>query len=193
MKTVISWTEGANFFWLRNHEAADPSLHELARVMYEAASQSAPQMLYPGEWHLPYVITTRDNTEVIRYWIETSTEGVHQMLILKDAIQVSTARTAAVSFRNVDYGVEKSEEVFAKLTSDERIHGSAMAHQATPMQAAHNDHHHNEYSVNIPHFVETWEPGVSHMDRDEQLWSAQFRGWIQHRKLIQGENKPGFI
>jgi hypothetical protein len=36
MKTVISGTEWANFFWLRDHGAADPTIAELARVMKEA-------------------------------------------------------------------------------------------------------------------------------------------------------------
>lgn len=204
MKTVLSWTDGANFFWLRNHDAADPSLQELARVMYEAAKQSTPQKLEPGQWHLPYVETLFSREQGIHYGIEVEEDEVfdcidqdtHQkfkFLTLEQAISVSTARTAAVSFRNVDYGVEKSGEVFAKLTSDARIHGSAMAHQATPMAQEHNDRYHHEYSINVPYIVETWEPGVSHMDRNGQLWSAQYRGWIQHRKLIPGENKEGFI
>lgn len=199
MKTVISWTEGANFFWLRNHEAADPSLHELARVMYEAASQSTPQLLHPGEWHLPYVDFIRGNDgriiygDLVEHPVDSSLRALNEYS-LEQAIKVSTARTAAVSFRNVDYGVEKSAEVFSKLTSDERIHGSAMAHQATPMKPHIRDHLLNEWrDVNNVQWPETWEPGVSHMDRDGQLWSAQFRGWVQHRKLIPGENKEGFL
>lgn len=207
MKTVISWTEGANFFWLRNHDAADPSLHELARVMYEAASQSEPQLLHPGEWHLPYVVSLRSDVNGGMYYFLDEPKWDDDInpydycngLTLEQAIKVSTARTAAVSFRNVDYGVEKSEEVFVKLTSDERIHGSAMAHQATPMSKAwychdcHTDSLDVVNSVNIPSEPKSWEPGVSHMDRNGQLWSAQFRGWRQHRKLIPGENKEGFL
>lgn len=187
MKTVISWTEGANFFWLRNHDAADPTLQELARVMHEAASTSEPQLLHPGEWHLPYLLSYRDGAANLHYAIRDVNDELEE-LDLEEAISVSTARTAAVSFRNVDYGVKKSEEVFAKLTSDERIHGSAMAHQATPMKKRRLG-----VSVNWPFDPETWEPGISHVDRNGQPWSAQFRGWIMHRKLIEGENKEGFI
>lgn len=192
MKTVATWTEGANFFWLRNHDAADPSLAELARVMYEAASQSVPQELFPGEWHLPYVITTRDDTGVIRYWIETETPGVKNMLILDQAVKVSCARTAAVSFRNVDYGVEKSEEVYNRLVTDERVHGSATEHQATPMQPS-TEAGENAMECNIPTWPVSWEHGITHMTRDRELWSGPLKGWIQHRKLIAGENKGGFI
>ena len=51
VKTVISGTEWANFFWLRNHASADPTFAELARVMQQAMQQSFPQTLLPGEWH----------------------------------------------------------------------------------------------------------------------------------------------
>jgi hypothetical protein len=55
------------------------------------------------------------------------------MWILEDAIKVSCARCAAVSFRNVDYGLEKSEQVYERLVGDERKHASAFEHCGTPM------------------------------------------------------------
>jgi len=61
MKTVVSATEWNNFLWLRDHEAADPSLAELARVIREAREASTPVLLNPGEWHLPYVETERED------------------------------------------------------------------------------------------------------------------------------------
>jgi hypothetical protein len=190
MKTVLSATEWANLFWLRDHGAADPSLHELARCMHEAAKVSTPVELLPGEWHLPYVqsYTIRDRYpgETV-YFIEDEKDdrGIRE-LTLDEAIKVSSARCAAVSFRNVDYDVEKSTEVFAKLTSDLRIHGSAFQHQATALEES-------RVGVNEPFNPATWQEGVSHVDREGQLWSAQFRGWAMHRKLIPGENKPGFL
>jgi hypothetical protein len=38
---------------------------------------------------------------------------------------------------------------------------------------------------------DTWQEGISHMDRKQQLWSGPFKGFIQFRKLIAGENKEG--
>jgi hypothetical protein len=37
----------------------------------------------------------------------------------------------------------------------------------------------------------TWEPGITHVDRNGKLWSAKFQGWVMHRKLIPNENKEG--
>ena len=45
MKTVLSATEVDNFFWLRDDDAADPTLRELARVMKEAWEASTAQVL----------------------------------------------------------------------------------------------------------------------------------------------------
>jgi hypothetical protein len=37
--------------------------------------------------------------------------------------------------------------------------------------------------------IEYWGkvPGITHQDREGQLWSGNLRGWIQHRKLIPNE------
>lgn len=189
MKTVITATEFNNFFWLRDHEAADPSIRELARVMREALERSVPVELHPGEWHLPYIETGREDDGQLSYGIQLTDEGSpvqgFKYLTLEEAIKVSGARTAAVSFRNTDYGVEKSEQVFQRLIGDDRKHGSAMQHQATPIAAE------DDYDLNYPTYRQSWESGITHMDREGMLWSAQFQGYIMYRKLIPGENVPG--
>ena len=180
IKTVISGTELANFFWLRYHESADPTFAELARCMYEALMASTPQQLMPGEWHLPYIITKRNEYGDIEYWLDESTR-----ISEEDALIASAARCAAVSFRNIDYGMEKCREVFERqLVGGDRKHGSALEHQAKAMDKFSDEH---EYEVNIAQYPDTWEYGVTHMDKDYQLWSGPYRDWIQHRKLIEGE------
>lgn len=190
MKTVISGTEWANFFWLRAHNAADPSIEELARVMWEAGRSSAPKLLYPGEWHLPYIESYRADT--LRYGDTVGPEDFTEYK-LEDAIKISCARSAAVSFRNVDYGLEKSLEVYGRLVGDERKHASAFEHQGTPMKAMYGcwgvDAEYGKGAVNVPDMSYTWEQGVSHADAQGSLWSGNLQGFIQYRKLIPGENK----
>jgi hypothetical protein len=194
MKTVISGTEWNNFFWLRKHEAADPTIAELARVMWEVREQSTPDLLRTGEWHLPYVRGYRYEDGEWGYDITTESveDGIPTItvenLTLEQARKVSAARCAAVSFRNVDYGVTKCEEVFARLVGDDRKHASAFEHQATPM------HPYVPFlygPINNPGAPFTWEPGISHVDKKGQLWSGNFRGFVQFRKLIPGENYAG--
>lgn len=195
MRTVISGTEWANFFWLRNHEAADPTLHELARVMYAAMTSSVPQLLYPGEWHLPYVETQRGmfpEDEGTLYYFIRDGEDLGTYLKLEDAIKVSAARCAAVSFRNEDYTLEKSLQVCEKLTGDDRKHGSAFEHQGTPITPERGRWSLREGGViNIANFPSTWQEGISHVDRERNLWSGNFKGFVQYRKLIPGENYTG--
>lgn len=194
IKVVLSGTELENYFWLRNHGAADPTLEELARCMHEAREQSSPQLLYAGEYHLPYIHTVRtplvDGTPKLLYFADS---GSMDSLDLQDAIKMSCARTAAVSFRNEDYTLEKCLEVYERLIGDDRKHASAFQHQATPIQPAKEAPYYqlNFSALNDPAFPESWEPGVSHADRNGQLWSAQFRGWVMYRKLIPGENYTG--
>ena len=59
MKTVISGTEWANLYYLRDHPDAQPEFRDLAAKMHEAHRASTPQLLYPGEWHVPYINTAR--------------------------------------------------------------------------------------------------------------------------------------
>lgn len=201
IKVVISATEWDNFFWLRHHEAADPTLQELARCMREAREQSTPDLLKSGEWHLPYLQWVRvEGGKQMFYLRHEDVCGPEfdsiEYISLEDAIKVSAARCAAVSYRNEDYNLEKCLQVHARLVGDERKHSSAMEHQATPMAETYQAMNligekfvrNLGASVNICHTSGTWEQGISHMDRDGNLWSGNFKQWIQYRKLIAGEN-----
>jgi len=194
MKTVVSATEWSNFFWLRDDDAADPSIAELARCMKEALGQSVPQELQAGQWHLPYVDSYKDEDGVQYFGIFTGiieNDGWSN-ISLENAIKVSCARACAVSFRNVDYGLEKSKEVYERLIGDSKIHGSALEHSAKVMQP-YTYEWVNPNAVTIKHINDseksrTWEEGISHADREGNLWSGNFKGFIQHRKTIKGEN-----
>jgi hypothetical protein len=193
MKTVISGTEWENFFWLRDHVAADPTLAELARVMREAKDASTPQELAPGEWHLPYVDTYLycDGSPGVWYGIYDENEQIVE-ISLEDAIKVSCARCAAVSYRNEGYGLEKSLEVYDRLVGSDRKHASAFEHCATPMPEEYLPRNTlSSIALNVPHDSSTWQKGITHADRKGQLWSGNLKGFIQYRKLIPGENYEG--
>lgn len=188
MKVLISATEWDNFFWLRCDEAADPTLQELARVMELAREDSKPFELRAGEWHLPYLGRSRGFVEEIAYFDDFDSEDA-QNYNLEDAIKVSAARCAAVSYRNVDYSLDKSKEVYDRLVGAEKKHGSALEHQATPMEVIGRwNTDGNFVHLNAPYEAWTWQDGVSHVDKGGNLWSANFKQWIQHRKLLSGEN-----
>lgn len=185
-KTVLSATEVDNFFWLRDDDAADPTIRELARVMKEAMEATTPELLQPGEWHLPYIDIFRDITgKRVMSIFEDS--GAGEVLTTEEAIKVSCARCAAVSYRNEGYGLAKSIEVYDKLVGSTKKHASAFEHCGTPMHEKVVDPISIMGGINVPTIIPTWEDGITHMDRLGSLWSGNFQGWIQFRKLIPGE------
>jgi thymidylate synthase ThyX len=51
---ICTATDYENFFKLRDHEAAEIHIQELARRMKEAMNNSTPKILHVGEWHIPF-------------------------------------------------------------------------------------------------------------------------------------------
>jgi len=172
MKTVISGTEWRNFFWLRAHADAQPEIHQLAVAMWDAYNASTPQHLQPGEWHVPYVNTLRNPSGTLVY---TDSDG--EPISAETARIISASCCAQVSYRKNDDSIEKAQKIFDQLINSQPCHASPVEHQATPMDL-------RTYCNYEP---ETWEPGVTHVSANGDLWSGNLRGWIQHRKLIPGE------
>lgn len=166
MKTVISGTEWANFFWLRAHADAQPEIHELATKMRDAYLKSVPVDMNPLDWHLPYVTTRRNDRGVIEYF-----DANEVWLTTNEARIISASCCAQVSYRKSDDSVEKAKKIFAQLIESQPCHASPVEHQATPMFRPDS-------------FADL---GTTHIDRSGQAWSGNLRGWVQFRKLIPGE------
>lgn len=169
MKTVISGTEWANLFYLRDHTAAQPEFRELAHCMHEAMKQSIPQELQPGEWHLPYVTFCRDSLGAVYYQDHNGLE-----LSLRQARMVSASCCAQVSYRKNDDTIEKAEKIYHQLIESTPAHASPVEHQATPMPPPGLD---SPWSI----------VGCTHVDRYGYRWSGNLREWEQFRKLIPNE------
>lgn len=174
MKTVISGTEWANLYHLRYHGDAQPEFHVLAAKMYQAHKESTPTYLSPGEWHLPYVETIRDENGFIRY---VNPEG--GFYSLEDARIVSASCCAQVSYRKNDDSLEKARKIYKQLIESTPAHASPVEHQATPMP--------DRYGRGESTRAEYWPEGVTHIDRESNYWSGNLKGWIQFRKLIPNE------
>ena len=185
IKVVVTATEWDNFFWLRFHKAAQPEIQELARCMLVAKKRSVPEVLNVGEWHTPYVSHLRTE-DGIQYVVEDS-DGQGFYVSLEKALHVSASCCAQVSYRKTDNSLEKGEKVWQMLTTDDRLHGSPMEHQATPID--------RKCVSNFTFFKDVKEDlqqGVTHFDVNGNLWSNNFKGWIQHRALIPNNNCTSF-
>lgn len=167
IKVVCTATEFDNFFNLRRHPDAQPEIQELANQMYEARSKAVPVHLDAGDCHVPY---WHDG-----YWspnslLASKEEGVTRIdgHTLGNALVISASCCAQVSYRKTDESLEKAQKIYTQLVQSKPIHASPFEHQATPMRYVEN------------------EIGVTHKNLiDGSLWSGNFRGWIQHRQLIE--------
>jgi thymidylate synthase ThyX len=176
MKTVLTSTEFDNFFWLRCHKDAQPEIKELADCMYKAMQESEPEALTNGEWHTPYVQHKRDGDGELRYF----TEGCDLGNDPETALRVSASCCAQVSYRVLDNSLEKALDIYDKLVKSKPVHASPFEHQATPVSNDIDGLYWDDWNST---------EGVTHQDSSGNLWSANFKGWIQHRQLIEDNVK----
>ncbi len=169
MKTIVTSTEWDNWFELRAHEDAQPEIHELAIRMREAMDKSASEKISQGMWHCPYVeFIIRDGIQ--NFFIYEA--GNIRYIPIDLALKISASCCAQVSYRKLDDSYEKAEAIYKRLIESKPMHASPIEHQATPM--AIND-------SNISKILNT--KGITHIDKDLNPWSGNFRNWIQFRQL----------
>ena len=173
MKTVISGTEWNNFFHLRNHADAQPEIKALAEAMTVAYTTHLPVPLKPGQWHLPYITLAEYVPTGELQYLNNNFDPIS----LEEAKIVSASCCAQVSYRKNDDSFDKAKKIYDQLILSEPVHASPIEHQATPMDV-----------TSMCRFEpDTWQPGVTHVSANSDLWSGNLRGWIQYRKLIRNE------
>jgi hypothetical protein len=175
MKTVITGTEWNNFFWLRTDEDADPTFQELAKIMEKAKKESIPEKLCPGIWHTPYVEHKYNENGEFEYYYVLDENGKHVILSTQEAKEISASCCAQVSYRTLNTRKEKALSIYDKLVNGQKVHASPFTHQATPMDET----------------MDLYSDGVTHMDKNHNLWSGNLKGYIQHRQLIKGNYYEG--
>lgn len=125
---VVTATDWDNFFALRCHEAAQPEIHALADLMYEAYVSSLPVFLSDGQWHLPFV----KNAELNKLdWHQAP--DLDQFLRTEDVQKMSVARCARVSYLNHDKTeptLDQDRDLYERLVGNAPLHASPAEHQA---------------------------------------------------------------
>lgn len=127
---VVTGTEWSNFFALRDHKDADPTIAELAFQMRIAMLKSIPKVLKPGQWHLPYCSVEEK---------EIGESGVYDWVMpgttKQDVKRASAARCARTSYLTHDGetpDIAKDLGLFQRLAGAAPQHLSPTEHQATP-------------------------------------------------------------
>ena len=161
MKVVLTSTDFGNFFWLRDHKDADPTLAKLAGAMLDAFIESKPVQLDYGDWHLPYIDTKKEQGKVATYFIDG------EEVYLDEAKMISASCCAQVSYRKQDVSLEKAKDIYKRLIESTPVHSSPVEHIALCFDSSYY-----------------WPEGTTHRDKQGTYYSGNFKDWIQLRQLI---------
>ena len=173
VKVVCTATDWENFFNLRLHPDSDPNICMLAYKMYQAMQESKPIELKVGEWHLPFVNVGWNGKGEMCYADDDSNS-----IELEQAIKLSAASCASVSYRTEGMTLEKADKIFDMLIKAEVIHASPFEHLATPVVFNET----NEM-CNVFEYLDKVD-GITHVNKQGDLCSGNLRGWVQYRHLL---------
>jgi len=165
--------------WLQLNKAqAEIHMMDLAEKMWDAYNESEPKLLKAGEWHIPFGdqidqnklfgALDLNNTRPAEGEVEGyRTKEKFDQYMTEGKVKIATARCARVS-----YTVVGEEGKPANYEADIKLHDRLM-------QSGH-------FSP-----FEHCAMAMSKYDalHENNHWSGNFRGFVQYRKTINGENK----
>lgn len=174
---LLSSTEWANYVALRDDEAAQPEIQQIAKAIREALANSEPTLLHPGDWHLPYIGPEDWDQAWSMVGYDAVGDGKATALLKK----ISAARCARLTIKpfDGDGSFEKELQRYSLLIESQPVHASPVEHQATPDTKSHYD---------LTRVVDGKEELVrSGLDWDNPDLHGNFTGWIQNRKTVPYE------
>lgn len=184
---LVTSTQFANWFALRNHKDAQPEIKDLAEQMLACYEKSQPITLDLNEWHLPY-ISAEDRDEV--YWFlkkNRITRDEPTITELNEFLcKISTARCARISYALFDGSkttIEKDLDLYQKLIVSTPLHASPAEHQATPDTKT--------YTTVYKEFDKSLQCVFNDLAWDTQEMHGNLAGWIQYRKTLPNEFVQG--
>lgn len=164
---IVTASEWENFFALRAHEAAEIHIQDLAFKMLEEYNNSTPRQLKAGEWHIPFGNKiTKSNLE------EQFDRKIKRIEGQELSVKIATARCARVSYLNYEGGDDYLKDVKLHDRLASMGHWSPFEHCARAMDD-------EEYSKHLRGHVSDLHLG----------WSGNLKGFVQYRKMFDGENK----
>jgi len=159
---VVTSSNWSNFLALRDHKDAEPHIMLLAREVRKALKSAKPQILNPGEAHLPF-IKDSDVLEVMSMNIS----GQTKFELLR---KLSVACCASTSYKTVegfDMTFDRAVALYDKLFTMKPVHASPFEHivEADGDDAADDN--------------DAWN--------NPETGGNLGEGWIQFRKTLEDE------
>jgi hypothetical protein len=155
---LVTATDWANFFALRDHPDAQPEMRELAVAMRGAMAASEPTRMQAGDWHVPYANDddTFSDAIISPAWVEFTRQAPQSLAIGPFLARISAARCRRISYQPWDgsgASIKADLARFDEMIAARPLHASPLEHQA----------------------MATGDP---------RLRSGNFRGWVQFRQTL---------
>lgn len=189
---IVTGSEWENFFALRAHPAAEIHMQKLAEEMLYVYNVSVPKLLKAGEWHIPFggnmeVPRIQDLAakfgDVVSINGSSDTSQIDGEKHDQYRVKIATARCARVSYLNYEGG----DDYEADLKLHDRLakmgHWSPFEHCARSM----TKNEHEMWNITTPIMVDGQHDEF--LTDNHPGWCGNFRGFIQYRKLFEGENR----
>ena len=180
IRAIITTTELDNFFELRCHEDAQPEIKALADAMCVAYTNSTPELIESGGWHLPYVGVADIEAAIEMLRGVPGDRPPSMAEINKILRKVSAARCARTSFKTFEGKISTIAEDMVlcdKLATVKPLHASPFEHAATP-----------DRKVNTRRqiFIRgEWQPVSEGLDWLHPEDHRNFVGWRQSRAFVE--------
>ncbi len=189
---MLDFSNYGELDWLKlNKGQADIHMMALAEAMWDAYNESQPKQLKAGEWHIPF----ENKIKLTENWDDDLESYLKGMPIFdqKDIIgfsasmklmeiKISTTMNARVSYTVVGedqkpLSYKRMLEIHDELLKANPKHMSPFEHCARAMSEI--EHFNNVRGERIDY---------NEIEKGGEGWSGNFRGFMQYRKMIKGEN-----
>lgn len=162
-----------------NQSQAEIHIQAIAEMMWDCYNESIPKTLQSGDWHIPF------GDGILIPW----KEGSNLESNTQETIKVATARCARISYETlgdnpkIDY--EADIKLHDRLLSDKHL--SCFEHCARAMSDEEYDSFYKgKLALELPYSKSYPEILVTE-DADGHGWCNNYKGFIQHRYLIENE------
>lgn len=177
------WSDDELFWLTHNKGQAEIHMMALAESMYDAYNESVPELLYPGQWHIPYKKEIKELYDEANLWTYDGED------LIPNVAYVSSVMCARVSFTVP--GHDLSEWSLTKyitkaldLANAKPLHASPFEHAAYSMSRSERE---NYIKGKISTYIgDRGMKTVNHdIPKDVQGWCRNYRGFVQLRHIIE--------
>lgn len=192
----VPYSPTTEFEWLGiNKGMAEIHMMALAEAMWNARNKSTPQLLNPGEWHIPFRDKI-DHVELSKLYKATGynpdnpTPDEYYFKELDNLlVKISTAMCARTSFTTVgdekEFTPDDQLALHDRLINQRPLHASPMEHCARAMD-------HVEYHTYIKGRIDTIDNEGDYITIKQENpskailgWCRNYKGFIQYREIIE--------